>query len=165
MKEIFNWIWIEILVIAITKKIQRNFLCFMDNQKKFPLQHAKQYMYLTKWWVPHNFMWTFTSWIYIYIYTLLLLLHETPGGRNDSLPYRRRRREERKRGHNRHHHLKLLLSLRVCYVFQCYVNATRVLSCLSWYLYDAKSKRKWLFPKQTTHHLNNILKSKKLQSI
>jgi hypothetical protein len=24
-----------------------------------------------------------------------------------------------------------LLSSRVCYVFQCYVNATRVLSCLS----------------------------------
>ncbi len=38
---------------------------------------------------------------------------------------------KRERGRNRHHHLKLLLSSRVCYVFQCYVNATRVLSCLS----------------------------------
>ncbi len=37
----------------------------------------------------------------------------------------------------------------LCYVFECYVNETRVSSCFVVILVWCKVKRRWLFPKQT----------------
>jgi hypothetical protein len=102
-KKLFNWIWIEILVIEIfKKKFKQNFLCLWTIKRHFLFNMQSNNIYLTKWWVPHNFFVdTNTSWIY-----LAICFYTKPWGRNDSfsLPYRRRRRrrerEREKGGHD-----------------------------------------------------------------
>ncbi len=113
MKEIFNWIWIEILVIAILKN-SKKFLMFMgQSKKKFVFNMQKQY-------ISHKTMGPPRLFVDIHI-TNNIPCHcfymKTPGGRNDSLPYRRRRRKERKETQLTSSSKTYFCCLRVCYVF------------------------------------------------
>jgi len=155
-KKLFNWIWIEILVIAIFKKIKQNFLCLWTIKTHFLFNMQSNNTYLTKWRVPHNFFVdTNTSWIY-----LAICFYTKPG---EEMILSLFHIEEEEEGRERERGTRPTSSssktyfccLSLCYVFQCYVNETRVhfvmccnvmwmkhefLVVLSWYLYDAKSK-------------------------
>jgi hypothetical protein len=140
------------------KKNSKKFLMFMDNQRKYPLLNMQSNIYLAKWRVPHNFLWTSTSWI-IYLASAFT---RNPGEEMILFHIEEGKRERR---HNRHSPSKtfvklLLSSTMLCVSMLCEWNTSS--SCLSWYLYDAKSKG-YDFS-QTTPSLEQYSKSKKLQT-